>query len=282
MAAKMKDIKRRINSVSSIRQITKAMELVSTSKMRRTRIKLETTRPYYNTVTDNISELVSVVKDVKTPLTKTREIKSTMHIIVSSDRGLAGGYSGNIARYAIENIDKENDLLITIGGKAYDFFNKKGYKIYKRCNMMEDIEFGDAKFISEMAIDAFKAGEVDSVKIFYTHFHSALVQKPMSLVLLPADKIESHKEVDTELITFEPSAEYMLDYLIEEFVKIAVYGALIESSASEQAARMQAMKNASESADDMIEELGMHYNRARQGSITQELTEIVSGAEALN
>lgn len=282
MAEKMKDIKRRINSISSIRQITNAMELVSTSKMRKTRIKLEKTRPYYSTVANNISELLSVTKGVRTPLTKEREIKKSLHIIISSDRGLAGGYSGNVSRYAADNIDKENDLLIVIGSKAYDFFRKKGYNIYKKFSMTEDVEFGDAKLISDIAIDEYKKENVDSISIFYTEFKSAMVQTPSKMILLPANLIESNKNIDSDVISFEPSPEYMLDFLIEEYVKIAVYGALIESSASEQAARMQSMKNATESADDMIEELDMHYNRARQTSITQELTEIVSGAEALN
>lgn len=281
MAAKMKDIKRRINSISSIRQITNAMELVSTSKMRKTRIKLEKTRPYYSTVANNISELLSVTNGVRTSLSQKREIKKKLHIVISSDRGLAGGYSGNIARYASEFIDKENDLLITIGSKSYDFFKKRGYNIFKKYAMTEDVEFGDAKLIADVSIAEYKTLNVDSITVYFTEFKSAIVQKPSLMKLLPADSISSHETLESEVISFEPSPEYMLDFLIEEYVKIAIYGALIESSASEQAARMQSMKNATESADDMIEELDMHYNRARQGSITQELTEIVSGAEAL-
>lgn len=282
MAEKMKDIKRRINSISSIRQITNAMELVSTSKMRKTRIKLEKTRPYYSTVANNISELLSVTKGIRTSLSVSRDEKKKLHIIISSDRGLAGGYSGNIARYASESIDKENDILITIGSKAYDYFKKRDYSIFKKFAMTEDVEFGDAKLIADIVIGEYKKLNVDAIDIYYTEFRSALVQKPSSMKLLPADKIVSQATLESEVISFEPSPEYMLDFLIEEYVKIAIYGALIESSASEQAARMQSMKNATESADDMIEELDMHYNRARQGSITQELTEIVSGAEALN
>lgn len=282
MAEKMKDIKRRINSISSIRQITNAMELVSTSKMRKTRIKLEKTRPYYSTVVNNISELLSVTKGVRTPLYTPREVKKKLHIIISSDRGLAGGYSGNVIKFALDSIDKENDLIITIGSKAYDFFRKRDYNIFKKYAMNEDVEFGDAKLIADIAINEYKHENVDSISVYYTEFKSAMVQKPSCLKLLPADTMASNDNLGSEVIEFEPSPEYMLDFLIEEFVKISIYGALIESSASEQAARMQSMKNATESADDMIEELDMHFNRARQASITQELTEIVSGAEALN
>lgn len=282
MAEKMKDIKRRINSISSIRQITNAMELVSTSKMRKTRIKLEKTRPYYSTVVNNISELLSVTKGVRTPLYTPREVKKKLHIIISSDRGLAGGYSGNVIKFALDSIDKENDLIITIGSKAYDFFKKRDYNIFKKYAMNEDVEFGDAKLIADIAINEYKQENVDSISVYYTEFKSAMVQKPSCLKLLPADTMVSNDNLGSEVIEFEPSPEYMLDFLIEEFVKISIYGALIESSASEQAARMQSMKNATESADEMIEELDMHFNRARQASITQELTEIVSGAEALN
>lgn len=285
MAEKMKDIKRRIHSVSSIRQITNAMELVSTSKMRKTRMRLEATRPYYTTVINNIGELLSITKGINIPLTKIRDVKTKLYIIISSDRGLAGGFSSNIIKYASSVINKDTDLLLTIGSKAYEYFHKRGYKIKdKFLDITEDFNFSNSKIISDFVLKMYENSEIDSLSIIFTKFKSALSQVPAEIQLLPAvDLFKNNSDKSKlEVITFEPSPEEMLDFLIREYVNIAIYGAMIESSASEQAARMQSMKNATESADDMIDELSLHYNRARQASITQELTEIVSGADALN
>ncbi|MCI6610264.1 MAG: ATP synthase F1 subunit gamma [Ezakiella sp.] len=285
MAEQMKDIKRRINSVSSIRQITNAMELVSTSKMRKTRLRLESSRPYYTTVIDNIRELLSYTNFTKTPLTVVRETKSRLYIIISGDRGLAGGYTSNLIRFAEEQIVSDEDYVITVGSKVNEHFNKRGYDIVdKFYGLSEDFTFYDAKHIADIVLDLYKKKSIDQVEIIYTKFQSALSQLPTIQRLLPADFSDFEEEDESNvntLITFEPSPEVMLDYLVEEYVAISIYAALIESSSSEQASRMQAMKNATENADEMIDSLSMKYNRARQASITQELTEIVSGAEAL-
>ncbi|KGF07235.1 hypothetical protein HMPREF1634_05295 [Tissierellia bacterium S7-1-4] len=288
MAEQMKDIKRRINSVSSIRQITNAMELVSTSKMRRARLRLESTRPYYTTVIENIRELLSVTKGTKTPLTVTREIKNRLYVIITGDRGLAGGYNSNLLRYAENNIVSKEDRIITVGVKTYDYFNKRGYNIYdKFFGVSEDFTFRDAKHVADIVLELYKKKEIDEVYLIYTIFNSALSQNPTSLRILPAEFTEIEKQEKlsndgyNDLIVFEPSPEAMLDYLVEEFAAISIYGALIESSSSEQAARMQAMKSATDNANEMIDDLSLRYNRARQANITQELTEIVSGAEAL-
>lgn len=288
MAEQMKDIKRRINSVSSIRQITNAMELVSTSKMRRARLRLESTRPYYTTVIDNIRELLTVTKGTKTPLTVKREVKNRLYVVITGDRGLAGGYNSNLLRYAEDNIVSKEDKIITIGVKTYDYFNKRGYNIYdKFFGVSEDFTFTDAKHVAEIVLDLYKKKEVDEVYLIYTIFNSALSQNPTSLRILPAEFTESEKQEKlksdgyNDLIVFEPSPQVMLDYLVEEFAAISIYGALIESSSCEQAARMQAMKSATDNANEMIDDLSLRYNRARQANITQELTEIVSGAEAL-
>lgn len=288
MAEQMKDIKRRINSVSSIRQITNAMELVSTSKMRKARVRLESTRPYYTTVIENIRELLSITKGNKTPLTVNREVKKRLYIIITGDRGLAGGYNGNLMRFAEKSIVSKDDMIITIGIKAHEYFKKRGYNIYKQFfGISEDFSFRDAKNIAEIILDLYKNKEIDEVQLLFTEFISALNQNPKSLRVLPAQFVEGELKDSlkdrkyNDLIVFEPSPEAMLDYLVEEFVSISIYGALIESSSSEQAARMQAMKSATDNADEMIEDLSLKFNRARQANITQELTEIVSGAEAL-
>ena len=283
MAEQMKDIKRRIKSVSSIRQITKAMELVSTAKMRKARILLEKSRPYYTSVIDSISEILYITNGVKTPLTEIRDIKKKLVIIISSDRGLAGGFNSNVIKFAEKSIDKTNTQLLVVGLKALEYFSKRNYIIDKCITSYGDsVEFNYAKEIAEFCVKKYVDKEIDAVELIYTNFKSALTQTPIKIDLLPAIGFEPKSGVKTELITYEPSAEKMLDYLIEEFIRIAVYGAFVESSASEQAARRLAMENASDNADEMIEGLSLKYNRARQANITQELTEIVSGAEALN
>lgn len=283
MAEQMKDIKRRIKSVSSIRQITKAMELVSTAKMRKARILLDKSRPYYTSVIDSISEILYITNGVKTPLTEVRDIKKKLVIIISSDRGLAGGFNSNVIKFAEKSIDKTNTQLLVVGLKALEYFSKRNYIIDKCITSYGDsVEFNYAKEIAEFCVKKYVDKEIDAVELIYTNFKSALTQTPIKIDLLPAIGFEPKSGVKTELITYEPSAEKMLDYLIEEFIRIAVYGAFVESSASEQSARRLAMENASDNADEMIEGLSLKYNRARQANITQELTEIVSGAEALN
>ncbi|MDO5716741.1 MAG: ATP synthase F1 subunit gamma [Tissierellia bacterium] len=282
MAEQMKDIKRRIKSVSSIRQITNAMELVSTAKMRKSRIKLESTRPFYTTVVNSIGELLSLTQGAITPLTKVREVKNRLYVVLASDRGLAGGYNSNILRYAQAQIEDKEDRLIVVGVKALDYFSKRGYNVIKSLTgISENFDFHDAKDITDSILSLYKEEKIDAVHLIFTNFKSALNQDPTRLQLLPSEgfKVESRRR--TQVISYEPSPEVMLDYLVEQYVSIAIYGALIESSASEQAARRSAMESATDNADEMIDELSLKYNRARQANITQELTEIVSGAEAL-
>lgn len=283
MAEQMKDIKRRIRSVSNIRQITNAMELVSTAKMRKTRKKLENTRPYYQSVVESIREILSLARGVKTPLTQVRDIRRKLYIVIAGDRGLAGGYNGNLFRFAQSSMTKESDQLVVVGAKTVEFFQKHGFDVVRQARgISESFTFEDAKEIAEYAIGLYRDKKIDAVELYYTKFESALRQTPTKMTLLP--KVDEVPEARrrTELITYEPSPEVMLEYLVEEYISIAIYGALIESSASEQAARRVAMENATDNADEMIEHLSLRYNRARQQNITQELTEIVSGAEALN
>lgn len=282
MAEQMKDIKRRIKSVKSIRQITNAMELVSTSKMRKARIMLENTRPYYTSVVRSIGELLALTKGVKTPLTKVRIPNHRLYIVLAGDRGLAGGFNGNILKFAKNLIDKKKDKIILVGNKSLDYFRKRGYEIDKyRTGISENFSYQDAKIIGNYVLDLYKKELIDAVSIVFTSFRSALNQETTHLKLLPAETFTPASRDRMEIITYEPSPEVMLDYLVEEYISIAIYGALIESQASEQAARRLAMENATDNADEMIDGLSLRYNRARQQSITQELTEIVSGAEAL-
>jgi len=284
MAQSTGDIKRRIRSVSSTKQITKAMELVSSAKLRKAREKLERTRPYYQTIVRSIQEILSGTTGIRHPFLMKREVKNKAYIVLTGDRGLAGGYNSNAIKLAESQItDKENTTIIAVGQKGRDHFRRRGYKIAgEYLHIAEDPQFLDAQSIGNLVVELYKKGEVDEVNIVYTSFKSVISQEPKVLKLLPAEGIDEGKEKKkTTLIEYEPSPEEVLDYLIPKYVQSAIYGALIESSASEQGARRTAMESATDNAEEMIDDLKLLYNRARQASITQEISEIVGGAEAL-
>ena len=282
--ASAREISRRIRGISSTMQITRAMEMVSSVKLRQVRAELEKSRPYYNTVLENIQEVLESTNVNHHPLLKKRKIESSLIIILASDRGLAGAYNANINRFAKEVIDQtQGDIeLITVGIKPYDYFKRRGYKIVESFSgISEDIDFGEAQHIGRTALDLYKSGQVDQIKVVYTHFGNLISYKPSVLTLLPyVDKeVESHSS--SVLMEFEPSPEVTLDYLIPMYINSAIFGAIIESSVSEQAARQIAMESATENAEELRDELQLKYNRIRQEAITLEITEIVSGAEAL-
>lgn len=284
MAQSMGDIKRRIRSVSSTKQITKAMELVSSAKLRKAREKLERTRPYYQTIVRSIQEILSGTTGIRHPFLIKREVKNKAYIVLTGDRGLAGGYNSNAIKMAESQItDKESTSIIAVGQKARDHFKRRGYKIAgEYLHISEDPEFLDAQSIGNLVVELYKKGEVDEVSLVYTQFKSVISQDPKVIKLLPAEGInEGDEKKKTTLIEYEPSPEEVLDYLIPKYIQSAIYGALIESSASEQGARRTAMESATDNAEEMIDDLKLVYNRARQASITQEISEIVGGAEAL-
>lgn len=286
MAQSTNEIKQRIRGISNTMKITKAMELVSTSKMRKSRIQLEKSRPYYQTVLSSISRVLANSR-INHPLLVKREVKKSLYIVIASDKGLAGGYNSNINRLVhSEYQDKKDEIcLITIGTRVTDFFNRRGYEIMESFKeISEEPTFSDARLIGNIATGLFAKGEVDEIKVVYTEFVTTLSYKPTIMKLLPADlEVEGgeDKAKDLTLIEFEPSPEEALSYLIPKYIDSSIFGALIEASASEQASRRTAMKAATENAQDMIEELNMTFNRARQAAITMEISEIVSGAEAL-
>lgn len=283
MAQSTREIKRRIKGIGSTRQITKAMELVSSTKVRQRRIKLEKTRPYYNTVLRSIKEVLKNVS-IKHPLLQEREVKKALYITLNADRGLAGGYNSNINRL-IDNKFKNNKdsiSLITVGTKSRDFFKGRGYNVLKSfVGISETPSFADAKQIGEMAMELFINGEIDEINVVFTKFISTINYEPQILKLLPSENIQKEDESPRAIVDFEPNPEEVLEYLIPKYVESSIYGALIESSTSEQSARQAAMKAATDNANDIIDELNMVYNRARQAAITIELSEIVAGAEAL-
>lgn len=284
MAEQSKEIKRRIKSVSNIKQITRAMELVSTSKLRKSRKQLELTRPYYNTVESSIREILANTKGVKYDLLERREVKNRLIIVLTSDRGLAGGYNINVIRKAESYIDdKIGTKFILVGVEAREYFKRRYDGIVEEFSYIsEEPSYNNAAKIGSICYDLYRKKEIDEVLLIYTHFSTVLSLVPSMVKLLPAESIEKEGNMENRLIEYEPSAEEVLNRLVKDYISITIFGAMIESAASEQASRRNSMKNATDNANDMLESLSLRFNRARQAQITQEITEIVSGANALN
>src|SRR5699024_1802366 len=252
----MQDIKRRIRSVGSTKQITKAMELVSTSKLKKSRARMELIQPYYSAVLSSIQEILANSKGINHPMLDTREVKNRAFIVITSDRGLCGGYNVNLINKVVDSIDdKENTKLIIVGQKGISYFGRRDYDIVGRfTGVSETPSFMDATQIAHIVLKLYRDEEVDEVNIAFTRFESTISHKPTIMKILPGENIETEELVtDKPMGTreYEPSPEVVLDYLIPKYVKAAIYGTLIESSASEQGARRMAMENATDNAEDL-------------------------------
>lgn len=284
LAGSTRDIKRRIRGISNTRQITKAMELVSSAKLRRAREKMEKSRPYYNTVYENIRNALLNAENMSHPYLDIRDVKNTLYVVITADRGLAGGFNSNIIRKVENEIKdkKDQSCLIVVGLKGREYFKRRGYNVVEEfVGMTEEPSFSHAQSIGKVVMDMYRKEEVDEVKIVYTEFITTISQNIVELKLLPNEKIKENMDEKGSVIEYEPSPEEVLDYLIPKYIESVIYGALIESSSSQQGARRTAMESATDNADEMIEELQLSYNRARQAAITAEISEIVTGAEAL-
>ena len=276
----MKAIKRRIRSVGSTRQITKAMELVASSKLRKAKTRAEQARPYFNELYKTMCEIASANTDFSTIYTVKREVKHKLFIVVAGDRGLAGGYNSNVlkAAAAAHKDDAELPKIITIGKKAGEYFAKRDYEVVASyANIAEDIKPNTAQDIADIAIKMFADGEVDEVHVFYTMFVSSMSQQPESMRVLPMDTVQLE---DYGTMEYDPSPEAVFNRIVPRFTASLIQCAVVESYASEQGARRTAMENATDNADAMTESLSLLYNRARQASITSEIIDIVSGASA--
>lgn len=275
----MKAIKRRIKSVGSTKQITKAMQLVASSKLRKAKVRAEQARPYFNELYRTMCEIASG-RNIQTIFTEKREIKRRLFIVVAGDRGLAGGYNSNVLKMAAaaHKDDPEKPKIIAIGRKAVEYFAKRGYDLAASyANIAENIKPNTAQDIANIAIELYTAKEVDEVVVFYTMFVSSMSQQPQSMAVLPMTTTEL--ESTTE-ITYDPSPEAVFNRIVPRFTASLIQCAVVESYASEQGARRTAMENATDNADAMTESLSLLYNRARQASITTEIIDIVSGASA--
>ncbi len=279
--ASTKDIKARIKSVSSTMQITKAMELVATSKLRRAKERLERSRPFYETLGHAIDEIQASSDVQRSIWSAPAKGERTLYIVIAGDRGLAGGYNSNIFRLAAsESQNSESDIFLPIGKKALEFYKNRNAKIYSTAfEYVDDVSVGDALSVARKIADSFKAGEFDRCVIVYTKFDSMLTQTPKMKVLLPIEREKSDVKMFDPIFGGEP--EEMLDKIVPDYIGGIVYSTVCESLASELGARRTAMDAANKNASEIIDSLMLEFNRARQALITQEITEIVSGSEAL-
>ena len=291
--ASMRDIKRRRASIQSTGQITKAMKLVSTVKLQRARANAEKVRTYFSCMYDTVLSLMEKAGNVPSPYIQGNGSEKKAVLLVTSNRGLAGGYNSNVVKLVLAAEKLAGAELIAAGKKGRDMLARRGYPVKEDfSDCMEAPVYEDASAIGRYAMEAYDKGEIGELWMAYTAFKGTMTHVPTLIRLLPVSMEEASgeerslhggtEEKKPEVpMNFEPPVSEALPLLIPKYLNSMVFGALMESSASENAARMQAMDNATSNAEEMIDELGLAYNRARQGSITQELTEIIAGAEAI-
>ena len=276
-----KEIKNRIRSMESTKQITKAMEMVAASKLRRAQAQVLNSRPYFEILHATIQDIVRDTKDLSSPYLQEREGKKVMYLVIAGDRGLAGGYNSNILKLVMTELQGKDATVLPIGKKAVDYFRNKGIpSLTDSYAEAADVSIGDCFSVANQLSKAFLAGEFDEVHIAYTNFVSVLSQVPATMQLLPLKKPEAavtdaKPRCDT---IYEHEPEEVFASIVPEYLGGVLYGCLCESRAAEQAARRSAMDSATQNADEMIADLSLKFNRARQAAITQEITEIVAGS----
>ena len=286
--ASMRDIKRRRSSIQSTGQITKAMKLVSTVKLQRTKQAAQNSKGYFDYMYRTVSSMLAKAGQIEHPYVKGNESDKKAVVMITGNRGLAGGYNSNIVKLVTRGDLKKEDMIIyTLGKKGREAMNRHGYTLAEDYSTMIDApEYVDAMRLSATLLSAYRAGEIGEIYLAYTNFKNTVVHEPKLMKLLPVDKAEQiegpveEKQGSEAPMNFEPEEEEALDMIIPKYVTSIIYGGMIESVASENGARMQAMDNATTNAEEMIDKLTLQYNRARQGSITQELTEIIAGSQA--
>lgn len=287
-----RDIKKRINGVKSTQQITKAMKLVASSKVQKAKQRVEVNKFYFESLKESISNAVSTKERVDCKFIKNTEAtgkKNVLYIVLSSDRGLCGGYNINLFKELSAHIDQEaNNMFMVSGKKAKEFCKRKNYNVvYDMVGISENPEYTDAIDFCTKATDMFAKDEVCEIYLVYTQFNSIINQEQKVYKLLPVSMEEVKKEEKTSnfvspLTIYEPSPEAVLNYVIPKYINSVIYGGMLEAAASEQGSRMTAMDNATTNADDILADLTLKYNRVRQSGITTEISEIVGGANALN
>ena len=285
--ASMRDIKRRRESVQSTGQITKAMKLVSTVKLQKAKSKAENTKPYFEHMYKAVNSMLRKSGNILHPYLQSGSSEKKGIIMVTSNRGLAGGYNSNIIKMVMNSgISKEDAVIYAVGRKGKDALARRGYTIAQDYSeAMNEPVFNDAMSIGRRVLEDFAEGKIGEIYLVYTEFKNTVTHVPTWLKLLPVVVSEEDEEDDADKLTlmnYEPEAEEALDLIIPKYLNSLIYGGLMQSFASENGARMQAMDSATTNAEEMISDLELKYNRARQGAITQELTEIIAGANAIN
>ena len=285
--ATMREIKRRRGSIQSTQQITKAMKLVSTVKLQKARGRAENSKAYFEYMYKTVTSMLAKAGEVDHPYLKGGNSENIGIVVITSNRGLAGGYNANIVRMIVgSEIPKENVRLYTVGRKGADSLTRKGYTIVADySDVIDEPTFADAKEMGKQLLTDFANGEIGEIYVAYTEFKNTVSHIPKLMKLLPVNpkdlQTEQEGQDELTLMNFEPNEEEAISLLIPKYMTSILYGAFVEAVASENGARMQAMDAATSNAEEIINDLELKYNRARQGAITQELTEIIAGAEAI-
>ncbi|MFJ1814959.1 ATP synthase F1 subunit gamma [Staphylococcus saprophyticus] len=284
----LKEIDTRIKSTKKMKQITKAMNMVSSSKLRRAESNTKQFRPYMKKMQDAITAVAGSDKNSRHPMLQQREVKKSAYLVITSDKGLAGAYNANVLKHLIKDIEekhasKDDYSIVVLGQTGVDFLKNKGYDIHDSLiDVPDQPSFKEVQAIAKKAIGLYSEGEVDEVKIYFSHFVSVLENTPSTKTVLPLSPEDSslgHGQMSS--YEFEPDKEAILSVILPQYVESLIYGTILDAKASEHATRMTAMKNASDNASEIIDDLSIQYNRARQAAITQQITEIVGGSVAL-
>lgn len=276
-----KDIKQRIRSMESTRQITRAMEMVAASKLRRAQDRIQDSRPYFEILYHTIARIAGSRSNFTSPYMTRREGKKVCCIVIAGDRGLAGGYNSNIFKLVTQELAGKDYCILPIGKKAVEYFKSRDVQLLtEQYAEAADVSISDCFTLSKQLAKEYLAGSFDEVFVAFTNFISVLSQAPAMLPLLPLSLTSGKDRPEEQELLYEPDPQTVFESIIPEYLGGVVYGALCESVASELAARRTAMDAATKNADEMIENLNLQFNRARQSAITQEITEIVAGAEA--
>ncbi len=285
MAGSMKAVKLRIKSVQSTMQITKAMQLVAASKLRKAKERADASKPYLQTMLDTLTDIANSNTDYRSPYTKVSDNDKWLYVVIAGDRGLAGGYNSNLFKFMEkETSGREGYTVLPIGKKSVEYFKHRNIPLYtEEYSEVAKINISDCFQIAKLVCDAYSSGEFGHIFLCYTNFVSMLSQVPTASSLLPLSDLKTeNKESDgkaRELILYEPDSETVFNAIVPEYLAGILYSSINISYASELAARRTAMEAATDNAEEMIDTLSLYYNRARQASITQEITEIVAGAE---
>lgn len=279
--ASMRDIKRRRASIQSTQQITKAMKLVSTVKLQKARKRAEDSQSYFECMYQTMTSLLAKAKGTEHPYVKSNGCNKKAVVVITSNRGLAGGYNSNIVKLITSgDFEKENTRIYAVGSKGSELLRNRGYEVaYDYSEVIDEPCYEDARVITNQILEDFENGEIGEIYVAYTFFKNTVSHIPTLLKVLPVE--ESDEEISEIPMNFEPNEEEVIGLLVPKYISSILFGAFTEAVASENGARMQAMDSATSNAEEMIDNLELIYNRARQGAITQELTEIIAGAEAI-